>query len=103
MSLGDEQLSFDLGDKFQKFERLARDMVRETKYSTGESVQIYSTHKPDVLYLGIRTSGPVETDHEYRHKIDFETAKYLIDTVPGVGDWFSRVRDRTISEGAKSG
>jgi len=88
------QYEIDLGDKFQKFEKIARDMVKNASYSSGVSVQIFSTQQPDVLWLGLRISGPVETDYDHLHKIDLETAKYLLDTVPGVGDWFNRVRER---------
>lgn len=91
----EEQLELDLRDKFQKFHKIAKDMVRGC--GSGQSVQIYSTHKPDVFWLGIRTF-VYDTDHDYIHKIDFETAKYLIFNVQGVRDYFNKIRERIAKE-----
>ena len=86
-----EQFEIDLGDKFQKFERIARKLVEDCRYSSGVSVKIYGD-KPNVFWLGTRTNGPVETDYDYLYRIDLETAKYLLETIPGIEDWFDTVR-----------
>jgi hypothetical protein len=90
------QLELDLGDKFQMWDKIARDMVERASYSSGTSVKVYGEYKdPYVFWLGTRTF-VYDTDHEYIHKIDFETAKYLIENVPGVSEWFDCVTKRII-------
>lgn len=93
------QYSLDLGDKLQKWKKIAEDMVKEWNHLSGSSCQIYSTHNQDVFWLGVRTF-VYDTDHDRIHKVDYETAKYIYQNVRGFGDYFNKLRERIASEGA---
>lgn len=79
-----EQFEIDLGDKFQMWEKIAKDLVEAHKHNWSVTVYMYPTSDDNVFWLGTRTNGPVETDHDWIYQIDLETAKYLLDRVPGL-------------------
>jgi len=91
------QTEMDLGDKLQKFEHIAKTMVETHKYTSGCSVRIFSTEHPDTFWLGTRTFN-YETEYTHNHKIDWETAKYLLTHVPEIVDHLGEIKKRLLKD-----
>ncbi|QIG69823.1 hypothetical protein EVB81_254 [Rhizobium phage RHph_I46] len=71
----EKQLTFDLGDRHAYL-----DAIMEGKRISGsQSWRIYHSAVHQSFFLGIRTRGPVETDHEFVEKLSLNDALWLRD------------------------
>ncbi|QIG68188.1 hypothetical protein EVB55_253 [Rhizobium phage RHph_Y68] len=70
----EKQLRFDLGDRHSYLDALMEGKrIREY-----QSWRIYFSSNTNSFQLGIRSLGPVETDHEFIEQLSLDDALWLI-------------------------
>uniref|UniRef100_A0A7G7WXI6 Uncharacterized protein n=1 Tax=Rhizobium phage P9VFCI TaxID=2763531 RepID=A0A7G7WXI6_9CAUD len=71
----EKQLRFDLGDRYMYLDAL----MEGKRIDESQDWQIYYWINPQRLWLGIRTNGPVETEHDFVEYLSPSDAAWLRD------------------------
>jgi hypothetical protein len=70
----EKQLRFDLGDRHQYLDAI----LEGKRLNDSQSWQIYFSVWNKKFWLGIRTAGPVETEHDFVEDLSANDAEFLV-------------------------
>lgn len=93
----------DLGDELQKWEIVAKEMIKDCEHYSNTSVYIFTSLSIPgwISYLGTRTHC-YDTDYTYDHRIPLHVAQHLLKTFRNVYDFCDNTKKALLQIASES-